>query len=66
MTGSTRARVALGMVAAAALVLAATAAAHTHARSPIVIGWAFDGKGSMAPFDGPALAAASVSGEPVR
>ena len=27
--------------------------------SPIVIGWAFDSKGAMAPFDGPALAAAS-------
>jgi branched-chain amino acid transport system substrate-binding protein len=60
MTGSTRARLALGMVAAAALVLAATAAARTHAGSPIVIGWAFDSKGAMAPFDGPALAAAQV------
>ena len=27
---------------------------------PIVIGWAFDGKGDMAPFDGPALAAAQI------
>jgi branched-chain amino acid transport system substrate-binding protein len=60
MTGSTRARLALVMVAAAALVLAATAAARTHARSPIVIGWAFDSKGAMAPFDGPALAAARL------
>jgi branched-chain amino acid transport system substrate-binding protein len=60
MTGSTRARLALAMVAAAALVLAATAAARTHAGSPIVIGWAFDSKGAMAPFDGPALAAAQV------
>jgi branched-chain amino acid transport system substrate-binding protein len=30
------------------------------AGSPIVIGWAFDSKGAMAPFDGPALAAAMV------
>jgi branched-chain amino acid transport system substrate-binding protein len=60
MTGSTRARLALVLVAAAALVLAATAAARTHAGSPIVIGWAFDSKGAMAPFDGPALAAAQV------
>jgi branched-chain amino acid transport system substrate-binding protein len=60
MTGSTRARLALVMVAAAALVVAATAAARTHAGSPIVIGWAFDGKGAMAPFDGPALAAAQL------
>ncbi len=54
-----RARTALVVIAAAALVLAATAAARTHA-SPIVIGWAFDSKGAMAPFDGPALAAAQV------
>jgi branched-chain amino acid transport system substrate-binding protein len=56
----TRARlVALVLAAAAALVIAATAGARTHA-SPIVIGWAFDSKGAMAPFDGPALAAAQV------
>jgi branched-chain amino acid transport system substrate-binding protein len=62
MTRITRAQIALGLVAAAALVLAATAAARTqtaHA-SPIVIGWAFDSKGAMAPFDGPALAAAQL------
>ncbi len=39
-------------------IAAATAAAAT--KPPIVIGWAFDGKGNMAPFDGPALAAANV------
>ena len=62
MTRLTRAHLALGLVAAAALVLAATAAARTQASSasPIVIGWAFDSKGAMAPFDGPALAAAQV------
>ena len=62
MTRITRAQIALGLVAAAALVLAATAAARTQARnaSPIVIGWAFDSKGAMAPFDSPALAAAQV------
>ncbi|MGZ4371932.1 MAG: ABC transporter substrate-binding protein, partial [Gaiellaceae bacterium] len=62
MTRITRAQIALGLVAAAALVLAATAAARTPAgtASPIVIGWAFDSKGAMAPFDGPALAAAQV------
>ena len=32
----------------------------TNAQAPIVIGWAFDSKGNMAPFDGPALAAAKV------
>src|SRR5258705_10201780 len=60
MTGTTRARIALVMVAAAAFVLAASAAARTHAGAPITIGWAFHSKGAMAPFDGPALAAASL------
>jgi branched-chain amino acid transport system substrate-binding protein len=30
------------------------------APAPIVIGWAFDSRGQMAPFDGPALAAARI------
>ena len=60
MTGSTRARMALVVVLVAAGALAATAAARTHASGPIVIGWAFDAKGNMAPFDGPALAAAKI------
>ena len=57
-----RARWALVIVAGAALVLAATAAARTHsaAKGPIVIGWAHDSSGPMAPFDGPALAAAQI------
>jgi branched-chain amino acid transport system substrate-binding protein len=46
--------------AASLVVLAATAAARTTAAKPIVIGWAFDSKGAMAPFDGPALAAAQL------
>ncbi|MFL5943078.1 MAG: ABC transporter substrate-binding protein, partial [Gaiellaceae bacterium] len=63
MRVSKRARWALVIVAAAALVLAATAAARTHstaAKKPIVIGWAHDSSGPMAPFDGPALAAAQI------
>ena len=32
----------------------------TTAPAPIVIGWAFDSKGQMAPFDNPALAAAKI------
>jgi branched-chain amino acid transport system substrate-binding protein len=46
----------------AVVALAATAAARTTspAASPIVIGWAFDSKGAMAPFDNPALAAAQI------
>src|SRR5215469_6322355 len=62
MRVSNRARWALVIVAAAALVFAAAAAARTHsaAKSPIVIGWAHDSTGPMAPFDGPALAAAQI------
>jgi branched-chain amino acid transport system substrate-binding protein len=53
------------IVAALALVLAATAAARTRsatAKKPIVIGWAYDGSsgGPMNPFDAPALAAAKL------
>jgi branched-chain amino acid transport system substrate-binding protein len=41
--------------------LAATAGHRAaQAKAPIIIGWAFDGTGSMAPFDGPALAAAQL------
>jgi branched-chain amino acid transport system substrate-binding protein len=41
--------------------LAATASHRSaQAKAPIIIGWAFDGKGAMAPFDGPALAAAQL------
>jgi branched-chain amino acid transport system substrate-binding protein len=61
-----RRRSRVGLVAAVAVIalvaLAATAAARTttHKASPITIGWAFDSKGAMAPFDGPALAAAQL------
>ena len=57
------ARWALVIAAAAALVFAAAAAARTHsaaAKKPIIIGWAHDSTGPMAPFDGPALAAAQI------
>jgi branched-chain amino acid transport system substrate-binding protein len=41
--------------------LAATAGSRTaQAKKPIVIGWAFDSSGNMAPFDNPALAAAKL------
>ena len=50
------------LAAAAAVVAVAVTAAGAGAAStqPIVIGWAFDSKGAMAPFDGPALAAAQL------
>ena len=38
--------------------LAATAGHRNAQATKIVIGWAFDSKGAMAPFDNPALAAA--------
>jgi branched-chain amino acid transport system substrate-binding protein len=59
---SSRAGLFLVAVAASLVALAATAAARTTApaASPITIGWAFDSKGAMAPFDGPALAAAQL------
>jgi branched-chain amino acid transport system substrate-binding protein len=56
----------VGLVLAAAAIalvaLAATAAARTTTQkaSPITIGWAVDVKGTMAPFDDPALAAAQL------
>jgi len=52
--------VVLAVAAAALTALAATAAARTHASGSITIGWAFDSKGAMAPFDNPALAAAQI------
>jgi branched-chain amino acid transport system substrate-binding protein len=44
------------------VVIGAAMAAHSNrsARKPIVIGWAFDSSGDMAPFDNPALAAAKL------
>src|SRR5919206_2949799 len=54
---------AAALVALAAIASAVAASAGTHsaqAKKPIVIGWAFDSSGSMAPFDNPALAAAKV------
>ena len=59
-----RGRLALG--ALLALVIAATAggvvgaSAAPSQKAPIIIGWAFDSKGQMAPFDNPALAAARI------
>jgi branched-chain amino acid transport system substrate-binding protein len=63
-----RARGRWAFVAAAllALVLIGSALAATaghrgaQAKAPIIIGWAFDSSGNMAPFDNPALAAAKL------
>ena len=49
------------VLATLTVVAAVTAVAASAAKSdPIIIGWAYDGKGNMAPFDGPALAAANI------
>jgi branched-chain amino acid transport system substrate-binding protein len=58
-----RGRLAVAAAALLALALIGSALASTSGRSakpPIIIGWAFDGNGAMAPFDGPALAAAKL------
>ncbi len=47
-------------LAALAALAGISGGSATAARAPIVIGWAFDSKGQMAPFDGPALAAARI------
>jgi branched-chain amino acid transport system substrate-binding protein len=48
------------LLATLAVVAAVAAATASAAKPPIVIGWAYDGNGAMAPFDGPALAAAQI------
>ena len=48
------------LAAGALLVGASTGGGTTEAAAPILIGYAFDSKGNMAPFDGPALAAAQL------
>ena len=49
-----------GLLATLTVIAAIAAATASAAKPPITIGWAYDGKGNMAPFDGPALAAAQV------
>src|SRR5687768_18482435 len=58
-----RGRWAIAAAGLLALVLIGSTLAATQRGSqarPIVIGWAFDSTGAMAPFDGPALAAAKL------
>jgi branched-chain amino acid transport system substrate-binding protein len=51
----------LGVVAVAVAALGTSVGGSTtQASAPITIGWAFDSKGNMSPFDGPALAAATI------
>jgi branched-chain amino acid transport system substrate-binding protein len=61
MRGGVRLAVAAAALLALAVIGSALAATSARdAKAPIVIGWAFDGNGAMAPFDGPALAAAKL------
>ena len=48
------------LLALTAIGSAIAATAGGNATRPIVIGWAYDSTGAMAPFDGPALAAAKL------
>ena len=50
----------LAMVAALAVGVGVSGSASAATKGSITIGWAFDGKGNMSPFDDPALAAANV------
>jgi len=49
-----------GLFATLTVIAAIAAATASAAKPPIVIGWAYDAKGNMAPFDAPALAAAKI------
>jgi branched-chain amino acid transport system substrate-binding protein len=50
----------LTVAATVAALAGATSETSAATRPAIVIGWAYDSKGNMAPFDGPALAAARI------
>jgi branched-chain amino acid transport system substrate-binding protein len=58
MIGVRRAVLALAVVALGAAAVVAGSTASPQQSNTVVIGWAFDSKGAMAPFDGPALATA--------
>ena len=55
-----RAALALGVVAVVAVAAVGGGTAASEQASTVTIGWAYDGVGAMAPFDGPALAAAKT------
>src|SRR5215210_6361230 len=50
----------LGTTVAVASLAGAATSGSAATKPAIIIGWAFDSKGNMAPFDGPALAAAKI------
>jgi len=60
MTRRTTGALAAVLATVTAVVAFTAASAPAAPNDPIVIGWAYDGNGAMAPFDGPALAAAQI------
>jgi branched-chain amino acid transport system substrate-binding protein len=58
MIGVRKAVLALFGAAAVAAAAVAVGSASPQQANTVTIGWAYDGKGAMAPFDGPALATA--------
>ncbi|HYR28191.1 MAG TPA: ABC transporter substrate-binding protein [Thermoanaerobaculia bacterium] len=60
MTRRKTGAIAAALATLTAVVAITAASAPAAPNDPIVIGWAYDGNGAMAPFDGPALAAAQI------
>lgn len=61
MKGAMKTLLALTAIAAVGVAAVAVASASPQqAKKTVVIGWAYDGIGQMAPFDGPALATAKT------
>jgi branched-chain amino acid transport system substrate-binding protein len=60
MTKEVRAALALAVVVIVAVAAVGGGTAASQQRSTVTIGWAYDGIGQMAPFDGPALATAKT------
>jgi branched-chain amino acid transport system substrate-binding protein len=55
-----KAALALAAVAVVAVAVVSSGSASSEQAKTVTIGWAYDGVGNMAPFDGPALAAAQT------
>jgi len=60
MTGARKTLLVLAATAVAAAAVVAGGTAAPQQAQTVVIGWAYDGVGNMAPFDGPALATAKT------
>jgi len=58
MTGASKAALVFAAVAVAAVAVVAGGTAAPQKSKTVVIGWAYDGVGNMAPYDGPALVTA--------